>query len=300
MYPGGDGLTLMGIQPTYPSEKYGYILLENDGRTARGFKEKPDAELAAEYIQQGALWNSGVFAFRLGYLLERAREVADFDGYEDLLSRYATFPKVSFDYAIVEHETKIQVIPYEGTWKDLGTWNTLTEAMPEHEMGDVLLSDSCRNVHVLNALDIPILCMGLKDAVISASPDGILVSDKEQSSYIKPYVDRISHPVMFAEKSWGTYQVLDAGEESLTIKVTLESGHGMRYHRHEHRDETWNVIAGEGHAVLDGKRIEVRAGDFLNLPRGCSHRLVAHTRLQAIEVQMGKDISVKDKVIVSR
>ena len=78
---------------------------------------------------------------------------------------------------------------FAGQWKDMGTWNTLTEAMEEPSIGKAMLNDTCQNVHVLNELDVPVLCMGLKDVVVSASPEGILVSDKEQSSYIKPYVD---------------------------------------------------------------------------------------------------------------
>ena len=84
-----------------------------------------------------------------------------------------------------------------------------------------MLNDTCQNVHVLNELDVPVLCMGLKDVVVSASPEGILVSDKEQSSYIKPYVDSIHQQIMFAEKSWGSFRVLDVEDASMTIKITL-------------------------------------------------------------------------------
>lgn len=104
---------------------------------------------------------------------------------------------------MVEHEDRIEVMRFSGMWKDLGTWNTLTEAMDSHNVGEALFNETCRNVHVVNELNLPVLCMGLKDIVVSASPDGILVSDKEQSSYIKPFVNTLDHRVMFAEKSWG-------------------------------------------------------------------------------------------------
>ena len=107
------------------------------------------------------------------------------------------------------------------------------------------MNDACENVHVLNELDVPVLCMGLKDVVVSASPEGILVSDKEQSSYIKPFVDKIDQQIMFAEKSWGSFRVLDVEEESLTIKITLNPGHRMNYHSHARRDEVWTVISGQ-------------------------------------------------------
>lgn len=152
----------------------------------------------------------------------------------------------------MEHEKDIAVLRFAGEWKDLGTWNTLTEAMEECVVGDARLNEKCSNVHVINELGVPILGMGLKDVVISASPEGILVSDKEQSSYIKPFVDAIDQQVMFAEKSWGSYRVLDVEEDSMTVKVTLNPGHKMNYHNHEKRDEIWNVISGSGKTIVDG------------------------------------------------
>ena len=288
-----DGLVLMGIQPTYPSEKYGYILM--DGEKAQGFREKPSVEDAVAYIAQGALWNSGVFAFRLGYFLECAGKVVDFSGYAELREKYASLPAISFDYAIAECEERIWVVRYGGAWKDLGTWNTLTEAMPQQIIGNAILDDTCQNVHVINELDVPLLCMGLENVIVSASPDGILVTNNAQSSYIKPYVEQIMQPVMYAEKSWGTYRVLDVGEESLTIKVVLNPGHKMHYHSHERREEIWNIVEGEGVAMLDGEERAVHVGTQIAIPRGMKHSLRAVTVLRVIEVQLGKDISVEDK-----
>lgn len=232
-------LVLMGIEPTYPSEKYGYIIPIGKEQVSKVsmFKEKPTQEVAKDYITKGALWNGGVFAFKLGYVLNRAHELIDFVDYEDLFNKYDTLNKISFDYAVVEHEPEIEVMRFAGTWKDLGTWNTLTEAMDSHVVGEALFNEKCENVHVVNELDVPILCMGLKDVVVSASPEGILVSDKEQSSYIKPFVNTLDHRVMFAEKSWGSFKVIDIDKASMTIKVTLNAGHRMNYHSHQHRDE---------------------------------------------------------------
>ena len=290
-------LVLMGMEPTYPSEKYGYIIPKSsdDISPVAMFKEKPDKERAAEYIRQGALWNGGVFAFRLSYVLEKAHELIDFAGYQDLLEKYDTLQKISFDYAVVEKEQEIEVMRFAGTWKDLGTWNTLTEAMDSESVGKAVFNETCKNVHVVNELDMPVLCMGLKDMVVAASPEGILVSDKEQSSYIKPYVNSFDQQVMFAEKSWGSFRVRDVEKESLTIKVTLNPGHRMNYHSHEFRDEVWTVIYGEGRAVIDGDERKVKAGDVLRMPAGCRHTILADTELQVIEVQIGKDISVQDK-----
>lgn len=294
---GKANLVLMGIEPTYPSEKYGYIIPSGKENVSmvNTFKEKPDTETAKEYIRQGALWNGGVFAYKLDYVLNKAHELIDFVDYEDLYSKYDTLTKISFDYEIVEKESKIQVMRFGGEWKDLGTWNTLTEAMEESTIGKAELNETCENVHVVNELDVPIVCMGLKDVVVSASPEGILVSDKVQSSYIKPIVDKLDGQIMFAEKSWGSFRVLDVEKDSLTIKVTLNPGNKMNYHSHEQRDEIWNVISGEGVVILDGVKKKVTPGDIVSMRAGCRHTILAKTELKVIEVQVGQEISVHDK-----
>lgn len=290
-------LVLMGIEPTYPSEKYGYIIPEEADQVSKVsvFKEKPDQRTAEKYISQGALWNGGVFAFKLDYVLKRAHELIDFTDYEDLYRKYDSLKKISFDYAVVEHEPYIEVMRFSGMWKDLGTWNTLTEAMDSQIVGEALYNETCENLHVINELNVPVLCMGLKNIVVSASPEGILVSDKQQSSYIKPFVNTLDNKVMFAEKSWGSFRVLDVGDDSLTIKVTLNPGHSMNYHSHEHRDEIWNVISGHGRTVVDEREQSVKAGDVICMEAGCRHTVIADTELQMIEVQLGQDITVHDK-----
>ena len=294
---GESDLVLMGIEPTYPSEKYGYIIPKSkDCKTeVAEFKEKPDAETAKNYISKGALWNGGVFAYKLKYVLDKAHEMIDFTDYQDLFDKYDSLQKISFDYAVVEKESSIQVMRYSGQWKDLGTWNTLTEAMEENIVGEAMMNETCEGVHIINEIGVPILAMGMHDVVISASAEGILVSDKEQSSYIKPYVDKIDQQIMFAEKSWGSFRVLDIEEESMTIKVTLNSGHSMNYHSHRNRNEVWTVVSGKGQTIVDGMRQEVSVGDVVTMQAGCRHTIIAESELKLIEVQLGKEISVHDK-----
>lgn len=294
---GTANLYLLGMEPTYPSEKYGYIIPVSKESVSyvSMFREKPDAATAASCIEQGGLWNGGVFGMRLGYILERGHALMDFTDYEDLFARYDEMEKISFDYAVAEHEQKIQVMRFAGLWKDLGTWNTLTEAMENDHVGHAIFDDTCSNVHVLNELNVPVLCMGLKDVVVSASPEGILVSDKNRSSHMKPYVESIHQRIMFAEKSWGSFRVLDLGENSITIKVTLNPGHSMNYHSHDFRDEVWTVISGEGKTIVDGAARVVRAGDVITMPAGCKHTVIAKTELQIIEVQTGDVVSINDK-----
>lgn len=295
---GSSNLYLMGIEPDHPSEKFGYIIPTSKDEISKvsEFKEKPTEEIAKKYIEQGALWNGGVFAYKIGYVLEIAHKLIDFVDYQDLFEKYEEVNKISFDYAVAEREKDITVVRYTGQWKDLGTWDAFVNAMEDESIGNAIIDSNCKNVHVINELDIPILCVGLQGIVVSASPDGILVSDKEKSTGIKSLVDSIEGPIMFAEKSWGEYRVIDVEDESRTIKVTLRKGHQMNYHSHEHRNEVWTIVSGIGIATVNGRKYELVPGDTIKLPVGCKHTIYAKTDLQLIEVQSGKEITVKDKI----
>ena len=298
---GTANLILMGINPTYPSEKYGYIIpatTENVSNVLE-FKEKPDIQTAKIYIERGGLWNGGVFACKLSYILKKSLEILKTDSYSELLKNYSKLPNISIDYAVVEKEPNIKVLRYSGDWKDVGTWNTLTEVMQENSLGKVQFDKTCENSHVINETDTPIIALGLKNIIVAASPDGILVADKIQSSYLKPLAENINEEIKFAEKSWGTYQVIDVEKESLTIKVILNAGHKMNYHSHNFRREIWNVIEGNGKIILDGETKNVTVGDVIEIPAGVKHTIIAETNLKVIEVQIGKNISVEDKILWS-
>lgn len=293
---GEANLVLMGIEPSYPSEKYGYIIPEGKEKVSKvsTFKEKPDEKTAEKYIGQGALWNGGVFAYRLSYVLDKAHELIDFDDYEDLFAKYETLEKISFDYAVVEKEKDISVLRFKGTWKDLGTWNTLSEAMTEKTIGNVVL-DHSENTNVVNELEVPVVVTGVKDLIVACSADGILVSEKEHSSQIKPIVDSLDQQIMFAEKSWGSFRVIDVSKGSMTIHLSIKPGQRMNYHSHELRDEVWNIISGTGKVIIDGMEQSVKKGDCITMAAGVRHTVIAESRLDIIEVQLGEEISVSDK-----
>lgn len=295
---GQSNLVLMGIEPTVPSEKYGYIIPVDKNEISRvaKFTEKPDTETAKEYIKQGALWNAGVFAFKLGYLLNKAHELIDFVDYADLFKKYDTLTKISFDYAVVEKEPNIQVFRYAGQWKDVGTWNMMAEVMADKTKGDVILDDTCKDTNVVNELNIPILCMGCEDMVVAASEDGILVSKKERSGYMKPYVEKIDNPSMFAEKSWGTFTVIDNQKNSKTIKIEMKPNAEMSYHSHSYRSEIWNIISGTGKVCINGESKTVKAGDVVQIPVDARHSIKANEKMEIIEIQLGEFIKSNDKL----
>lgn len=295
---GNANLNLMGIEPTYPSDKYGYIVPESDYLVSKvkEFKEKPNQEIAKKYLARNALWNSGVFAFKVGYLLDKAHKMIAFDDYQDLFNKYDKLTKISFDYAIVEKECSIQVLRYKGDWKDVGTWNMMAEVMTDSTKGKAIIDDTCKNTNVVNELNIPILCMGCKDLIVAASGDGILVADKECTDQMKPYVEKIETEAMYAEKSWGTYTVIDVQPGSMTVKLSMKAGQSMSYHMHNYRSEVWMVVSGKGKVVVDEIEQIFQAGDVITISKGCKHTVMAITELDIIEVQLGEGINAKDKI----
>lgn len=186
---GEANLVLMGIEPTYPSAKYGYIIPKTDDQISEvvEFKEKPDVSAAKEYIAQGALWNAGIFAYKLKYILDIAEKILGDSSYEGLFNNYTNLAQISFDYAVAEREKKIQVLRYKGKWKDLGTWNSLTEEMDDEISGNAS-AYLCENTHVINETQIPLVALGVKNLAIVATPNGILITEKTVSDKLKDYV----------------------------------------------------------------------------------------------------------------
>ncbi|MBR6804962.1 MAG: cupin domain-containing protein [Bacteroidaceae bacterium] len=297
-------MVLMGITPTYPSTKFGYVVpvAEDCGKSVlrvKRFTEKPDTKRAEELLAEGAFWNGGVFAFRLGYMVDILEKYIKAASFVELRNRYGELPKISFDYEVAEKAESVAVVPFNGKWKDLGTWNSLTEELSSTAIGNALLGEQAENTHVINELGIPVFCNGVKDVVVASSPDGILVCGKECSENIKNYVDNLSPRPMYEERRWGSYRVLDSttysdGYMSLTKVLHLKSGRYISYQIHEHRQEVWTVVDGEGIVVLDGVISRVSRGDVLTIKRGQKHAIKAVTDLQIVEVQMGDSLVEED------
>ena len=298
-------LVLMGITPTYPSEKYGYVVPVTDHLMAEGsmavskFTEKPNVERAKELLGMGALWNGGVFAFRLGYMMEIAQRYVKADSFEEMRSRYSEFPKISFDYEVAEKADSVAVLPYSGQWKDLGTWNTLTDELHHHIIGNAVMGPRCTNTHVINELQYPIYVDGMEDTVIAASPDGIIVCRKKYTEDIKKAVDHLTPRPMYEERRWGFYRVIDAttyadGRHSLTKSLTINAGKNISYQVHRHRSEAWTIVEGEGIFVLDGVERKVGPGETVVIPVNHYHALKALTTLTFIEVQTGNPLVEED------
>ncbi len=296
-------IVLMGITPTEPSTKFGYIVpnksLENrDLIPVERFTEKPDETKAKELIAQGAVWNGGVFAFKLSYIASIIEKYIQADTFEEIRNRYSEFKKISFDYEVVEKASSIAFVPYSGEWSDLGTWNTLSEKIDNQTIGNAIVNNT-KNTHIVNELDTPIVCLGVEDLIVAASPDGILVGTKEASVDLKLYADQYKARPMYEERRWGTYRVMghehfDDGHNALTKLLCLKAGCNISYQYHNNREEIWTFVDGEGVLILDGERIEVGRGYVAHIKAGQKHAVRAITNLQIIEVQSGSDLVEED------
>lgn len=295
-------LVLMGIKPTYPSSKYGYVVPSCKGGSVlpvKRFTEKPSEEKAIELLKEGAFWNGGVFAFRLGYMMNIVQKYLSVQSFDETVSRYREFPKISFDYEVAEKTNSVAVVPFDGEWKDLGTWNALTDELTNHAIGNAVLGPKNDNTHVINELEIPVFVDGLKDVVVASSPDGILVCAKEETENIKKYVEHLSERPMYEERRWGTYRVIDSktysdGYKSLTKNLTLYPNKNISYQVHKHRDEVWSFVNGEGILIIDGSSTRVSRGSVVHIMKGQKHALRAISELQLIEVQIGDYIDESD------
>lgn len=299
----GADMALLGVTPDSPSDKFGYIVLqqsaEKDGSCrVRTFAEKPSPVQAQKLIDEGALWNCGVFVFRLGFMLDELRKRGLPANYDDLLDMYKLLPSQSFDVEVVERTKHIIAVPYQGRWKDIGTWNSLTEEMKELVSGTGYVCPVSADSRIINELDIPVSIWRVPNIVVAAGPDGILVTDREASTGIKDMVDQIEIAPRFKESWWGRQTVLTSGQDneiqSVTSRIVISAGRFIGYHEHGLRKEVWTVIAGTGKACIDGRTIPVEAGNVIVVEPGMKHSLLAHSDLELIESQIGMQIEEGD------
>jgi mannose-1-phosphate guanylyltransferase len=302
-------LGLMGVSPDYPSSKFGYIVPQSTSKLDNGmeffrvshFVEKPEEQYALHLMEHSALWNCGVFAFRLEYVINHLMKQSLPIQYDELLHQYNRMEKTSFDYAVVEKTKNIVVMPYKGIWKDLGTWNVLTEEINTPFIGKGTLTEDSFNTHVINELDIPITVIGAPNLIVAASPDGILVSEKNASIRIKDVMQFGDQRPMYEERRWGRYRVLDYikypnGNEVLTKRICILQGKNLSYQYHLLRREVWTVVSGQGEMILDGNVRMIGMGDVIVIPTEAKHSIRAITDIEIIEVQTGSQL-IEDDIV---
>ncbi|MBQ8184410.1 MAG: cupin domain-containing protein [Lachnospiraceae bacterium] len=309
----GAEVGLLGVEPGYPAVKYGYMVPKNpsgtvEGKTdgtgkksyleIQGFVEKPRESQARQLINQGALWNCGVFCVRIGDMLERARAYGAGTSYESIFEHYEKLPKISFDYEVLEKAKRLVAVKFQGFWKDLGTWDALAEQMSTDTIGKVILDETSRNTQVINELEIPVAVLGARDMVVVASQDGILVTDKSQTARVGEVAGELKARPMYEERRWGTLETLDDTEggtvSTLTRKIRIYDGKTSSYHFHRERDEIWTVLSGRGELILEGNKILLTPGKAVCIRKNQRHAVKAIHNFEYIEIHVGKSTGNED------
>jgi len=286
---GRANLVLMGIEPNEPSDKYGYIIPSGKEEISDvlEFHEKPDPETAKKYIQEDhALWNAGVFACRLNYLLNRAERVFGSCSYSYLVAHYPELKQISFDYAVVEKESSRAVVRYNGTWADAGTWESIADLMNNESSGQVVEDDGCENTYVVNHLDFPILAIGVKNMIVAAGRDGILLCDKKDITKLKSMVDQVWLEPRVIGKRYGGKEVLYRTESSETSLLRVKAGSSVTIKTDLGIRKTLTVLHGAGEALKPGKIFTIQDGE--------RWQINAETDLELIETMIEFEIETED------
>lgn len=293
-------IALMGSKPHEATGKYGYIVPGTfyDGyMSVQGFKEKPDTDTARALIKQGALWNCGVFCMKIGEMLNRLPGYGLDMDYEAVYREYDKLPMISFDHEVLEKTDRLAVVPFDGMWKDLGTWDVLTQEMSQTSLGNVIQQD-CENTHVINELNIPVVAIGLKDLVVVASFDGILVTEKGFCANVKAVTAELGQFPMYEERRWGVLKTIDIsekdGKKTITRKIRIFDGMSSSYHYHNARDEVWTVLSGSATLLLEGLTLELHPGSTICIRNGQKHAVKAHHDFEYMEIHMGEQVGNQD------
>ncbi|AKM40449.1 mannose-1-phosphate guanylyltransferase [Burkholderia contaminans FFH2055] len=326
-----DKLVTFGIVPTGPDTGFGYIEAGDrvgDGRVALRFVEKPDAVKAAEYVAAGNyLWNSGMFCFKAGVILdEMARHAPDVataadECWASLQSDKASaqmleipaesfqkMPDISIDYAVMERSSKVVVVPSSFGWSDIGSWGAVRDlTVPDQDsnraVGEAIFVDS-RNTYV-QSQDRVVAAVGVADLMIIDTPDALLVANPDRAQDVKQVVARLKKQNHDAYKlhrtvsrPWGTYTVLEEGPRFKIKRIEVKPGASLSLQMHHHRSEHWIVVCGMAKVVNGDQEIFIRTNESTYIPAGHKHRLEnpGVLDLVMIEVQSGEYLGEDDIV----
>jgi mannose-1-phosphate guanylyltransferase/mannose-6-phosphate isomerase len=309
----------LGIKPTAPATAYGYInpgpSIANDCFQIIEFREKPDSAIAASYIAKGYLWNSGNFLFRPTDMLAAfkahapavlhaaeeayAKAVRETDFIRLDAASFASAPKTSVDYAIMEKTDRAGVTPCDAGWSDIGTWDALW-AVSEKDAGGNAVSGDAVVLDTTNSLvradGVLVATVGVENMIVVANRDAVMVAPQSRSADIKKIVQSLKdsgrseateHLRMF--RPWGWYQRIDIGDGFQVKRIHVYPGGRLSLQSHKFRAEHWVVIRGEAHVTIDKATVRVRVNENVHLPLGCIHRLdnPGAEPVEIIEVQIG-------------
>lgn len=250
-----SSLGLIGINPTFPSEKYGYIVPDKSEKDRVSFfVEKPVINEAKKLISKGAMWNAGIFSFRLSTIINHMEINNIATNYFELIDQYDNLPKNSFDYEFVEKQKYIFFKKYNGYWKDIGTWNTLTDEMVDKSLGKVEIIES-NNTHVINELNIPVATIGINDSVVVAGSEGILVTKKDMSPKVKEIDDSFFNTTNFVEEIWGDKNMLVSDQFVHVIHIRIKNKSIAKFEINRKYNIT--ILSGKGKIIEKDKLIKM-------------------------------------------
>lgn len=323
-------IVTFGIRPTRPATNYGYI---RPGRKLNGtatlaveaFVEKPDAATAAAYVADNYLWNSGNFMFRAGVMLgeiERfepamaagaksavAQMTRDLDFLRLAETPFASAPKKSIDYAVMERTTLAAVVPGDFGWSDVGNWNAVWDILDHDADGNAtegpVIMQNARNTLVRSDESVLTAVIGLDDVVVVATADAVLVAARQKAETVKALVERlkaqnrreaIEHRRI--DRPWGYYQSVDAGARYQVKRIVVKPGAKLSLQKHFHRAEHWVVVRGTAEATINTEVRTIHENESIYVPIGSTHRLAnpGKIALELIEVQVGSYLGEDDIV----
>ncbi len=324
-------LVTFGITPTTPETGYGYIEAgeqRGDGvRAVARFVEKPERRRAEEMLSTGGyFWNSGTFMFSVESFLAEAEVLApavlaaareavrqakvDFDFVRLGEEAFATAPNISVDYAILEHSTKVAVVPVTYAWSDLGAWDAVWKASPKDADGNVVrgaatLVDTRNSLVVTEKAHVAIV--GLDDVTVIASEDAIYVGKLSEAQQVGPIVKALravpqtsglTEIHRTAYRPWGGYSSILSGDRFQVKRLFVKPGKKLSLQKHHHRAEHWVVVTGTAEVTIDGAVTMLTENQSVYLPLGCVHRLANPGKivLELIEVQTGSYLGEDDIV----
>jgi mannose-1-phosphate guanylyltransferase/mannose-6-phosphate isomerase len=327
-------IVTFGVVPTFPSTAYGYIQYgakRVDGSSqVRRFIEKPEAARAQELLLQGdVLWNAGIFlclASSLIAALERhapdilaacraamqnAPEETSPSGHRFVRPEGASFSACrsqSIDYAVMEPHDDVVVVPFNGQWSDVGSWNAVADLEQGDSEGNRVhgqgYAHQARSTFI-HAPHRPVVALGTEDLLIIDTPDAVLVSHRDNAEQVKDVVSRLAdsqcaQAIMHRKvaRPWGWYDSIDIGERFQVKRIGVKPGASLSLQKHHHRAEHWIVVKGTAEVTRGSDTFLLCENQSTYIPIGEVHRLKnpGKTELEIIEVQSGGYLGEDDIV----
>jgi len=313
-------IVTLGIAPTRPDTGFGYIekmpaTQEGGWSEVKRFVEKPDLLTAEEYIKnKNYFWNSGIFIFTSAALYrELARTSSDLyeaarNGYDFLLKNFENIPSIAFDYAVMEHASKVAMVGLDAGWSDVGSWDALYDILDKDSSGNAAIGDSITEGTKNCLIDSRSRLTAIVDAedlIVIDSPDALFISKKGASQKVRGVVNRLKersrkevNQAPESARPWGAYKILCEEERFKIKRITVTPGKRLSLQYHHHRSEHWVVVKGTALVTIDGQEKFVHDGESVFIPQNVPHRLEnpGKINLEIVEIQGGSYLGEDDIV----